>query len=198
MIKAISKNYIGCRFRPRENAGCQLVNLAAARKRTDNEQSSAPYSNLFQGKSATPSIRREMRDEEEAAHAACEALLPGSAPPSEEWVMRSCPAEWEVYARAAARARVYGLCVLDVSPKTILGYQQGACSVRAPPQWNSWALKTLGTGACNLNLKSYISGPCILDPRPEPSTLEPDHCEACYGLNQKHLIPDHCPLNLNP
>lgn len=46
--------------------------------------------------------------------------------PTEEWVLNSGPNEWESYARAAASERVYGLCVLDASPKTILSYQQGA------------------------------------------------------------------------
>jgi hypothetical protein len=41
--------------------------------------------------------------------------------PTEEWVLRSGAREWAFYARAAAAEKVYGLCVLDASPKTILG-----------------------------------------------------------------------------
>ena len=81
-----------------------------------------------------------MADDEDAARAARDAPPPDSAPPSEEWERHSRLAVWEAYARDAALARVYGLCVLDVSPKTILSYQQGACSVRAPPQFSSGTL----------------------------------------------------------
>ena len=46
--------------------------------------------------------------------------------PSSDWAMRCEAEEWEAHVRDAAARRVHGLCVLDVAPKNILSYNQGA------------------------------------------------------------------------
>lgn len=72
--------------------------------------------------------------------------------PTEEWVLKSGPDEWESYVRAAASERVNGLCVLDASPKTIMSYQQGAMTyirddltALLPPQMADAALRACET-----------------------------------------------------
>ena len=59
-------------------------------------------------------------DDDTAPHAATAKM------PTEAWVLRSGPDEWEAYVRAASAERVYGLCVLDCSKQNILSFQQGA------------------------------------------------------------------------
>ena len=53
-------------------------------------------------------------------------MSPPPPAPSEAWVLRSSPSEWDAHAREATAARVHGLCVLDVTHRNIFSYAQGS------------------------------------------------------------------------